>query len=394
MELMQASHEWATRPPDERFWDLKEMLTATVGHMNNSAVGDCRLERLTFKTVETAKGGPELVLKGESKAATIGHYAFGQISRLLGAPANYLRTLPSELVAKNLNHGVAQYEDKNRVMSLLLRKGDVPHVRAALSEDYTRIWNCQIVNQMQPLTRQGWRVPPARPAGQDDPRARPARKEDLTILRGALSVKEGDMISPAGLYASEKDMFAFMINEQNPIEVSGKPLGRGFFLENSEVGDRAFKVTTFLYNYTCGNHIVWGVSDVKSMRVVHRGKASDKAFGSMQIQLREYAETSANELQGKIKKAQDFYLTNKGGAKAVVDDVIEFLIGKRVPLSAQQIGDAFTAALKHPQDHGDCSPASAWGFAQGLSRISQDSDYADARVEIDRAAGKIVTMAF
>lgn len=55
---------------------------------------------------------------------------------------------------------------------------------------------------------------------------------------------------------------------------------------------------------------------------------------------------------------------------------------------------AYDQAVKHPEDHVGASPASAWGFAQGLTRLSQQQAYTADRVNLDRAAGKVVRMAF
>jgi hypothetical protein len=41
-----------------------------------------------------------------------------------------------------------------------------------------------------------------------------------------------------------------------------------------------------------------------------------------------------------------------------------------------------------PEQDGD--PLTAWGIAQGLTRSSQATPYADERMKIDRAAGKLL----
>ena len=47
------------------------------------------------------------------------------------------------------------------------------------------------------------------------------------------------MIAPAGIYASDHDMFAFLVNEEYRIDDgSDGGLARGFFVQNSEVGPR------------------------------------------------------------------------------------------------------------------------------------------------------------
>ncbi len=41
----------------------------------------------------------------------------------------------------------------------------------------------------------------------------------------------------------------------------------------------------------------------------------------------------------------------------------------------------------------DGPPRSTWGYAQGLTRVSQSLPFAEIHVEIDRAAGRILQLA-
>ncbi len=83
-------------------------------------------------------------------------------------------------------------------------------------------------------------VPPARPAFPDQPGTRPATEDDVLAVKDFLSINVGDPVAPAGLYASNHDMFAFLINEENRIDDgSDSGLSRGVFFENSEVGAKA-----------------------------------------------------------------------------------------------------------------------------------------------------------
>ena len=92
------------------------------------------------------------------------------------------------------------------------------------------------------------------------------------------------------------------------------------------------------------------------------------------------------EIEGKIKVARTFTF---GATK---DEVVKFLYDKRI--STQSILEsAFDEAEKHPEDGGDCDPKSAWGMAQGMTRLSQGSPFMDKRVEMDKAAGSILELA-
>lgn len=386
MNLHTASRQWATRPSDQRFWDLQELQTATQEHRARSVQGEASLKDLRL-TVQDS----DIRLTGRTgKQSTLGHFAFGQLSRLMGAPADYLRTLPAPIVADALNHSMQSVEDRGMQLLLTRPIGSEPfHCRAITTDRYSRIWNVDIVQKLNRLPEHGWKTPPARPSGVDGERTRIATDRDCLQNRmEGIGIKPGDTIAPAGLYASDKDMFCFFVNEDRPVnDGTGNPLYRGFFLENSEVGDRAFKLTTFLYNTVCGNHIVWGSSQVNEFKVVHRGSADDRAFHGLTVELSQYSDASVSEDEAIIAKARKLVL----GVRE--EDVIEALFSKRLGLTQSELTAAYASAETHPED-GKCLPNTCWGMVQGITRMSQESKYADNRVRLDRCAGKVLQMAF
>jgi len=235
---------------------------------------------------------------------------------------------------------------------------------------------------------EGWRVPPARPARADQPGARPATEADVLEDRGfGLSISVGDLIAPAGLYASDHDMFVFLVNERFRIkDGSDQGLSRGFFVENSEVGACAFKLTTFLYRHVCGNHIVWDVANVRKVRVVHVGdKAIAKSWRELETTVTDYAESSAHEQEAQIAKAQTYRL---GDGK---EDVVEKLFKLHIT-SRKNIEAAYNSTSSLDCEDGD--PRTPWGISNGLTRLSQSARYADERADLHRAAGRVLQVAF
>ena len=183
-----------------------------------------------------------------------------------------------------------------------------------------------MTERLRELPETGWRVPPARPAQGDDPQARPATASDVLDDReggGGLSINLGDMIAPAGLYASDRDMFVFMVNEKNPIEDGrGNRLSRGFFCWNSEVGDKSFGLMMFLYAHVCGNHIVWGADDVREVRIRHVGSANRRAWWEIRRTLSEAVDRSAEEEEGRIRTAQSYRIA--GTKEELLDTIFKF----------------------------------------------------------------------
>lgn len=383
MNLLAASRQWATRPADQRFWNIQELYEATKAHAEAARVGSVAAEDLRVTVADQ-----ELALVGRTGTpAVLTHWAFGQLCQRAEAPAQYLRSLPAGLAAENINHGLSQVDQAGGETKVLLHQNGGYFARAILSDKYTRIWNHEIVRRLFDLP-EGWRVPPARPALPDQPGARAATAADILDDRtggGGLSINIGDMIAPAGLYASFEDMFVFMVNEQRRLkDGTADGLSRGFFLTNSEVGKAAFKISTFYYRHVCGNHIVWDASGLREIRIRHIGTADSRSTRELQLELRRYSDASVSDEEAKIASARTFQLA------ADKDQVID-LVFRRGLLSRRRAEEAFDLAERHNSTD---DPKTAWGFAQGVTELSQTLAYADQRAEMDRTAGKIIEMAF
>src|SRR5437762_11604214 len=108
---------------------------------------------------------------------------------------------------------------------------------------YTRIWNHEFAERLLQLEADGWKLPPASIRFDTDPEEQRRLLETGRVRRASagqaalsLNVKEGDLIQPAGLYASNEDMFAFMIHPDRHVRDGSKyGLMKGFMLWNSEV---------------------------------------------------------------------------------------------------------------------------------------------------------------
>jgi len=388
MILTNASRQWSERPSDEKYWSLSDMREAC--HLEYQAA---RQTTATLGDLSTVAVDEEVMLVGSSGVRSLfSNYSFGQFVRTVAPKAtDYLRTLPPELASRNLNHGLAQINGTQRNL-LFTDEDPVLRLKAIASNKYSRIWNVDVLDRLMRLESRGWRVPPARPSRAGDERARPATESDCLSDRSFdLSVKPGDMIAPAGLYASDHDMFAFMIHEHRDIEVGGHSYMRGFFATNSEVPGTAFKLVCFLFNKVCGNHIVWDAREVKEMRVVHMGQenaAAGKAFDGIQVQVQvqEYADESASLEEARIRRAYDHKIAD------TKDEVLNKVFGLGTA-SRKDIEAAYGLAEQHPED-GHQGADTAWGMVQGLTRLSQETPFADRRNQLDRAAGKVAQIAF
>src|SRR5690606_10759597 len=100
---------------DERFWTPAQMLAACEAHRRTAIEGKVSYKELRGEVVDG-----QVVLMGPKKnPAKLTHYAFGQLARNVGAPAEYLRRLPPTLVVQNLNHGLKAKGDAGETGMLL-----------------------------------------------------------------------------------------------------------------------------------------------------------------------------------------------------------------------------------------------------------------------------------
>jgi len=389
-----ASRQWAMRPADERFWTVGEMAAACQKY--KAASSEMRVDLGRVQVVND-RGDMLLMGGGLSGPAAFTNYSFGQLCRVAGAPADYLRDLDGELAAKCLETGLRRKDrdvlggSGNVLVRGGLTTGVNQSVGAFLSGGYSRIWNADIVSRLGEFESKGWRVPPARPADFDDPRARKATEADVLKNNnggGGISVKVGDLIAPAGLYASDRDCFAFMVLEGG-VEIGGSVMNRGFFVSNSEVGDRAFSLTTFLYDAVCGNHIVWGASEVTEVRLVHRGRANTRWIGDLQRALQKYAGNGTERERHLIMSAIGRKVSD-GGKDAVIEKLFK---NKSLGLTKKVLEQAWEWSVKEARLRGNkFVPESVWGMVCGLTRVSQECGWADQRVAIDNAAGKLLSL--
>jgi hypothetical protein len=388
-DLTRAANEWANRPADQRFGSLAELKMATERHRINAREADI------VRPTVLERDGALLLIDGADKGSAetrLSHWSFGQLAGLAGAPPGYLRTLPAGTAQECLNIGLRRRDERGEGAPLLalVDVTDGLQTRALTSQKYARVYDSEVVDRMMVLEAQGWRVPPARPSPKSGPGTRPATEADVlrrNTTGGGLAVKVGDPIAPAGLYASDRDVFVFLVNEDRIID-DGSPegLARGFFCWNSEVGSAALGLTTFLYKHVCGNHIVWGASGVVDTRIRHVGKPHE-SWGGVEVELRKYADSVGALDESGIKTAKARVLgVDKLG-------VLDGLLGLRklpAELSRTMLSDAYDLAEEHADWYG--APNTAWGVVNGLTMLSQQKAYTDERTTLDRAAGKLMAM--
>lgn len=359
MELMQASRQWSSRPADERFVsliDMKEHFDDQRAH-SRAVVAPSRV--LTAQPADDSHKG--IVLTGPNgHAYAPTHWSFGQLATLAGAPAGYLRTLPSEMASDCLNYGFRVARQEQDVGCLLYRNGEAPVIRAATGPQYGRIWNAEVVGALVERFGDGvsgdWRVP-----GEFGKRV-VVTKQNTT------------------LYASDRDMFVFLADEDRRITIpnrrNGQPgeMARGFFVWNSEVGSASFGLATFLFDYVCCNRIVWGAAEYKELRIRHSSGAPDKFLRELEPALQTYANSSATNVQAAIEDAR---------AQRIASDLDGFL--------TKRFSRGVVQSMKTAHELEEGRPIETrWDAVVAATAVARGIKNQDDRVDLERKAGNLM----
>jgi len=368
--LKQAARQWAVRPDDERFTSLPAMLDFASNQRANSRSLSLSSKAIEAQPVEDDNGrmtGLAIVGPGDAPALPT-HFAFGQVAARAKAPAGYLRALPSDLAADCINHGLRGrgYDDIGALIRL--KDGQVPELGALTGPNYGRVWNADIIAALIDRFGDGvtgdWTVPGVRNE----------RLDEIT--------KENTL-----LFASDRDMFVFLADEKNKLTIpnrrNGQPgsLSRGFFVWNSEVGSTSLGICTFYYDHVCNNRWVMGAQGIEQIRIRHTASAPDKFIDEVTPAIAAYRDSSAAGIEEQFRMAQ---------AKRIGDEKeVENFLTKKHRFSVAQ---AKAINLAHIAEEGR-PIESLWDAGTGITAYAKGIKHQDARVEIERAAGRVLTLA-
>lgn len=358
--IQTASRQWASRPDDERFVSLYEMQDHfnIIREQSRSVIVPTR--KLSAIPTDDNRGielhGPN----GVGYAPT--HWAFGQIAQAADAPAGYLRSLPAPIACDAINYGLQFKSASNDENQVLLQKNGSAVCRAVTGPRYGRIWNNDVVTALANTVGDGvsgrFKVPG------EFGRAVQVTKANTT------------------LYASDRDFFVFLADEENRIPVANRrdgragSLARGFFVWNSEVGAQTFGIATFLFDYVCSNRIVWGAKEYKEIKIRHTVSAPDRFLEEIKPALVSYANASERSVTEAITAAQN---------KRLGDKLDSFL--------ADRFGKRMVAPLKRVHMLEENRPIETlWDVTTAATAFAKTIPYQDERVQLERDAGKVLDL--
>lgn len=351
VDIQTASRQWRERPADQRYQTLDELSAAVTARRD--------VARGLTTTTESIQISPDLqlLLPGESNPAEMTAWSFGQVAASVGAPARYLRTLPDPIAQQALSYGLQHRDDTREESKLyLIPNADETalELRAATAPTYGRIFDAEVVAVAQDMVR-------ASGGAFDNPLEWGGRK--------------------AGLYASDRDVFMFLVDGGSIVDGGSErdQLNRGIFLWNSEVGAATFGFQTFFFRAVCGNHLIWGAENVKALKIRHTSGAPARFVNEVFPALQEYIRQSTGAYEDAIQRAKKYRMpiTEK--------EQQEFLEKQGFTKAETKRALALAAAEEG-------STGSLWDVIQGFTAAARQLAHVDARVSLERRAGKLMEL--
>ena len=360
------SSEWFSRPDDERFLSLPDLYAAVRARAERASART--LESRAIR-VEARRDDPErleLIVPGRESPVRPNHWSFGQLCRLVGAPSSYLRELPAPLAGVNLQHGLLSHRAE-LIKTLEAEDGRI-ELRAVTGPDYGRIWDHELVAAVMKIAGNGtgdtrWKVPGV--------------LDWATMTHNPFVDVTKETTT---LYASDRDVFLFLVDDTHPIEAGRLPNGdpdlyfRGFYCWNSEVGAKTLGIASFYLRAVCMNRNLWGVEGFEEISIRHSKFAATRFAHEAAPALANFARSSPAPFVAGVKAARERIVARK-------DEERETFLRKR-GFSKAETAKVIAAVLNEEGR----PPESVFDFVQGITALARAKPHQDARLEFEGRA--------
>lgn len=371
--VSRVSSEWFSRPDDERYLSLTELYSAVKSRADRAKA---RTVESRAVRVEASRGDAErlsLIVPGQEQPVAPTHWSFGQLCSLVGAPARYLRDLPAPLAGINMQHGLLNHRAE-LVKTLETEDGRV-ELRAVTGPDYGRIWDHELVAAVMKIAGNGvgdtmWKVPGV--------------LDWATMTHNPFVDVTKDTTT---LYASDRDVFLFLVDDTHPIEAGRLPNGdpdlyfRGFYCWNSEVGSKTLGIASFYLRAVCMNRNLWGVEGFEEISIRHSKFAAQRFAHEAAPALTSFANSSPAPFVAGIRAARERIV-------ARTDEDRQTFLRKR-GFSKAETGKIIETVL---QEEGR-PPESIFDFVQGITAHSRSKAHQDTRLELEAKAKTLLEKA-
>ena len=361
-----ASRQWATRPDDERYTSIADLKAAI--QKRTDPARDRVAPLASMRSGVDAAGGLVIDAELAGELWTPTNYSFGQLATAAGAPAGYLRTLPAGLASECLNNGLHSAGDSVQLYHT------ARELRGVTGPNYGRIRDIDVVSEIKRVTSESgidWRVP--------------------TAFRNAANMSAYESVDPTKesttLYASDRDVFLFLVDEEHPIEAGftrdGKPdlFFRGFYAWNGECGGVSGGFKAFLYRYVCSNRNIWGQAELGEFKLKHTKHAGLRFESAMVPALTGFANSGAGNVERQLLALKSTPIASTDEERAA----FLFRLG---------FGPADSAAILARGLAEEQAPAeSVFDMVQAITAHARTIQHTDTRIGVEAVAGKLMAKA-
>ncbi len=364
------SSEWFSRPDDERYLSLSALHDAVLQRAQRATARNVETREIRVEARRDDPDSMTLLLPGRDEPVAPTHWSFGQLCSLVGAPAGYLRQLPAPLAGINMQHGLQQHRGE-LIKTLEADDGRI-ELRAATGPDYGRIWDYELVAAVMKIAGNGtgdtrWKIP--------------GMLDWSTMMHNPFVEVTKDSTT---LYASDRDVFLFLVDDAHPIEAGRLPNGdpdlffRGFYCWNSEVGSKTLGMASFYLRAVCMNRNIWGAEGFEEISIRHSKFAANRFAHEAAPALESFAKSSSAPFVNGIMTARQAIVARKD------EDRQTFLRKHGFSKSdTQKVISTVLAEEGRP-------PESIFDFVQGLTAVARTKTHQDARLELEGKAAKLL----
>jgi hypothetical protein len=362
--------EWFARPDDERFLSLTELYDAVRARADKATARTVESRAVRVEASRDHADRLDLILPGQERPIAPTHWSFGQLCGLVGAPSGYLRQLPAALAGINLQFGLSTH--RGELLKTLETEDGRTELRAVTGPDYGRIWDHELVAAVMRFAGNGvgdtrWKVP-----GVLD-WATMTHNPHVDVTKETTT-----------LYASDRDVFLFMVDDTHPIEAGkladGSPdvFFRGFYCWNSEVGSKSLGIASFYLRAVCQNRNLWGVENFDEITIRHSKFAAQRFAHEAAPALTSFANSSPAAFVAGIAAARARIVARSD------EDREDFL--RRRGFAKSEAGKIIETVLReegHP-------PASIFDFVQGITAVARSKAHQDGRLDLEGKAKRLL----
>ncbi|MCQ1775908.1 DUF932 domain-containing protein [Neorhizobium galegae] len=367
------SSEWFSRPDDERFLSLTELYDTVRSRADRAHARTIQSAAIRVEATRDNAERLELLVPGQRQPIAPTHWSYGQLCSLVGAPSTYMRQLPAPLAAINLQHGLLNHRAE-LVKTLEMDDGRL-ELRAVTGPEYGRIWDHELVSAVMKIAGNGtgdtiWKVPGV--------------LDWVTMTHSPFVDITKDTTT---LYASDRDVFVFLVDDTHPIEAGRLPNGepdlyfRGFYAWNSEVGSKTLGIASFYLRAVCANRNIWGSENFEEITIRHSKFAADRFAHEAAPALTSFANSSPASFVAGIKAARERIVAH--------DDEDRGTFLRRRGFSKSETGKIIDTVLSEEGR----PPESIFDFVQGITALARDKTNQDTRLELEGKAKKLLERA-